>query len=63
MWMRRFVRDLLDTLTNTGPFAGEGLSRTLGEIPSLVGALFRPVAGDAGQRPRDDFARGDMHLV
>ena len=57
MWMRRSIRDLLDTLANAAPDAGEGLTRTREETLSLLVALFRPVAGEAEPRLRDDLAR------
>lgn len=57
MWMRRSIRDLLDTLANAAPDAGEGLTRTREETLSLLVALFRPVAGDGENRLREDLAR------
>jgi|JI71714BRNA_FD_contig_31_4250584_length_590_multi_3_in_0_out_0_2 hypothetical protein len=57
MWMRRSIRDLLDTLANAAPDAGEGLARTREETLSLLVALFRPVAGDSEVKLRDELAR------
>jgi hypothetical protein len=57
MWMRRSIRDLLDTLADAAPDAGEGLARTREETLALLVALFRPVAGEADHRLREDLAR------